>query len=93
MRRPLFQSSAFVRATKRLLKRQPESDDALGVALERLAADAFDIRLKTHKLKGDLKGFLAFSIDNELRIIFKIVEHEGAEAVLLQTVGTHDQVY
>jgi hypothetical protein len=28
-----------------------------------------------------------------LRIIFKFVEYEGGEAILLETVGTHDEVY
>ena len=28
-----------------------------------------------------------------LRILFEFVQHEGAEAILLQTVGTHDEVY
>ena len=29
----------------------------------------------------------------DLRIVFEFVQHEGAEAILLQAVGTHDQVY
>jgi len=28
-----------------------------------------------------------------LRIVFKYVRHEGTEAILLETVGTHDEVY
>jgi hypothetical protein len=28
-----------------------------------------------------------------LRILFEFVQHEGAEAISLQTVGTHDEVY
>ena len=27
------------------------------------------------------------------RIIFEFVEHQGAEAILLQSIGTHDEVY
>ena len=29
----------------------------------------------------------------DLRIIFKFVEHEGVQAILLETIGTHDEVY
>ena len=29
----------------------------------------------------------------DLRIVFELVEYEGSEAILLQTVGTHDEVY
>lgn len=67
-------------------------DDIRG-ALERLAEDAFQPRLKTHKLKGKLEGSLACSAGHDLRILFRIVEHEGSEAILLQTMGTHEEVY
>jgi addiction module RelE/StbE family toxin len=65
----------------------------LRATLELLAEDAFDPRLKTHKLKGDLSGSWACSLGYDLRIVFQFVDHEGAEAILLQTVGTHDEVY
>jgi mRNA-degrading endonuclease YafQ of YafQ-DinJ toxin-antitoxin module len=61
--------------------------------LETLAEDAFDPTLKTHKLKGELAGSWACSASYNLRIVFEFVQHEGAEAVLLQAVGTHDEVY
>ena len=93
MRRALLRSTAFARAARRLLKTQPHAADALRMALERLAEDAFDHRLETHKLKGNLAGSWACSADYDLRILFEFVQHEGAEAVLLQTVGTHDEVY
>ncbi len=51
------------------------------------------ILLYEHKLKGDLAENWACSVGYDLRIIFKFVEHEGAEAILLQTIGTHDEVY
>jgi len=62
-------------------------------ALEFLSEDAYDSRLRTHKLKGKLEGSWACSAGYDLRIIFSFVEHEGAEAILLETVGTHDEVY
>jgi len=58
-----------------------------------LAEDAFDPHLKTHKLKSELAGSFACSAGYDLRIVFKFVQHEGAEAILLQTIGTHDEVY
>jgi mRNA-degrading endonuclease YafQ of YafQ-DinJ toxin-antitoxin module len=61
--------------------------------LEFLAEDAFYPQLRTHKLKGKLKGSWACSAGYNLRIVFKFVQHEGAEAILLETVGTHDEVY
>jgi len=62
-------------------------------ALELLAEDAFHPQLRTHKLKGKPKGSWACSAGYDLRIVFKYVQHEETEAILLETVGTHDEVY
>ena len=82
MRRLLLQSSAFVRA-RRLLKKHPEAGPILEAAFSSLMEDAFQASLKTHKLKGDLAGSWAGSAGYDLRIIFELVQHEGAEAILL----------
>ena len=93
MRRLLLQSAAFVRAARRLVKKHPEAAPILQATLEALADDAFQSGIKTHKLKGELAGSWACSVGYDLRIVFEFVQHEGAEAILLQTVGTHDEVY
>lgn len=93
MRRVLLQSAAFVRAARRLLKKNPEAAGHLQIALQALTEDAFHPGLKTHKLKGELVGSWACSAGYDLRVVFEFVQHEGAEAILLQTVGTHDEVY
>ena len=93
MRRLLLQSAAFVRAARRLVKKNPEAAAAIQATLEALAEDAFQAALKTHKLKGELAGSWACSAGYDVRIIFEFVQHDGAEAVLLQTVGSHDEVY
>jgi mRNA interferase YafQ len=33
------------------------------------------------------------SAGHDLRMVFEFVQHDGAEAILLQTVGTHNEVY
>ena len=93
MRRLLLQSAAFVRAARRLVKKKPQMGPILHTALESLAEDAFHPALKTHKLKGELAGSWACSAGYDLRIVFTFVQHDGQEAILLETVGTHDEVY
>jgi mRNA interferase YafQ len=93
MRRVLLRSAAFVRAAKRIVKKSPEVGPILHATLELLAEDAFSPSLKTHKLKGDLAGSWACSAGYDLRIVFDFVQHEEAEAILLLSVGTHDEVY
>ena len=93
MRRVLLRSSAFVRAARRLVKKHHDAVPILQGALEALANDAFQPSLRSHKLKGELAGSWACSLGYDLRLVFELVKHEGAEAILLQTVGTHDEVY
>jgi mRNA-degrading endonuclease YafQ of YafQ-DinJ toxin-antitoxin module len=93
VKRLLLPSAAFVRAAKRTLKKQPAAVAAIQSALELLAHDAFHSQLRTHKLKGKLAGSWACSAAYDLRIIFSFVHHEGAEAILLETLGTHEEVY
>lgn len=91
--RPLLPSAAFIRASKRIAKRHPKALAAIRSTLQRLQADAFDPGLRTHKLKGDLAECWSCSAAYDLRIVFRFVHHEGSEAILLVSVGTHDEVY
>ncbi len=61
--------------------------------LELLAEDAFHPSLRTHKLKGNLKGSWACSVAYDLRIIFEFVQHDESEAILLEAIGSHNEVY
>ncbi|MHB1156668.1 MAG: type II toxin-antitoxin system RelE/ParE family toxin [Phycisphaerales bacterium] len=89
----MIQSPAFVRAAKRFVKKQPGILPSFRDTLTLLERNAFDPQLRTHKLKGELAGSWACSAGYDLRIIFDFVQHNGAEAVLLLSVGTHDEVY
>lgn len=59
MNRELIRSTAFIRAARRYLKKHPRAADALEETLLLLSDDAFDPRLKTHKLTGALDGVWA----------------------------------
>jgi len=93
MRRLLLRSGAFVRAARRLVRKHPHRAGDLQTALALPADDAFHPQLRTHKLKGHLAASWACSVGYDLRIVFKFVQHEGSEALLLETVGTHSEVY
>ena len=93
MKRLLLPSPAFLRAVRRIVKKDPSLAQDLRAVLDLLEEDAFDPRLRTHKLKGKLAASWACSAGYDLRIILSFVEHEEAEAILLETVGSHDEVY
>jgi mRNA interferase YafQ len=61
----------------------------LRAALRRFASDPRDPLLRTHKLKGELRGYWAFSVDDDLRVLFQWV----GEDVFLVHLGTHDEVH
>jgi addiction module RelE/StbE family toxin len=93
VKRPLLRSTTFVKAARRLVRKRPESVEGLRETLQILSDDAFHPLLKTHKLKGKLSGTYACSVGFDLRIIFEFVSYQGEEAILLITVGTHEEVY
>ena len=61
----------------------------LRAALRRFAAEPLDPLLRTHELKGELDRYWAFSVDDDLRVLFR---WEGDEAFLV-ALGTHAEVY
>lgn len=89
----LLRSSAFVRDSKRLLQKQPDRADQLLETLRLLAADPYAPRLKTHRLKGKHHDSYACSAGYDLRVVFSFTRFGGKPAILLETVGTHDEVY
>lgn len=89
----LLRSSAFVREAKKLIKKQSSMAQNLQKALELLSQDPFNAKLRTHKLKGELKDSWSCSAGYDLRIIFSFVEYEQKQAILLESIGTHDEVY
>ena len=93
MKRALLRSNTFILAARKAIKKHPQHTEDIRLALETLNKDAFHPRLKTHKLKGKLAGSWACGAGYDLRIVFKFVEDEGKEAILLETMGTHEEVY
>jgi len=61
----------------------------LRAVLRRFAVDPRDPLLRTHRLRGDLDGYWAFSVDDNLRVLFR---RDGDLATLV-SMGTHDEVY
>ncbi len=89
----IIASKTFTRDAKRILKRNPQFAESVKTTLIMLESDVFHPQLKTHRLKGKLKDCWACSVAYDLRIVFEIVKHEDEDAILLQTIGTHDEVY
>lgn len=82
-----------MRAARKAIKKNPQLAGELAATLEALERDAFHPSLRTHKLKGKLEGTWASSAGYDIRVLFRFVTHNEAEAILLLTVGGHAEVY
>ncbi len=82
----LVASSRFLRKAKKL--KDPQAA-MLRAALRRFVANPQDPLLRAHKLKGELTAYWAFSVDDDLRVLFR---WNGEDAFLVG-LGSHDQVY
>ena len=93
--RILVWSPGFKRSFKRSIRYRPDLQDKIENALKLLPDDAYHPILHTHKLKGDLAGSWACTVDFEYRIVFEFVRDSETqeEIVLLEAVGSHDEVY
>ena len=67
----LLWSARFIGDFKRLARRNPQLRSVVEQILQQLAEDPFYPSLRTHKLKGDLLGTWACSIDYNNRILFE----------------------
>ncbi|PIW20051.1 MAG: type II toxin-antitoxin system mRNA interferase toxin, RelE/StbE family [Anaerolineae bacterium CG17_big_fil_post_rev_8_21_14_2_50_57_27] len=91
----LVWSTTFVRAFTRSTKRDPALKERAEDTLRQLAENPFYPPLHSHKLKGELAGLWACTVDYDNRILFEFVRNQdtGEEEIFLLTIGTHDEVY
>lgn len=78
-------SSRFLRRAKKL--REPHAT-MLRAALRRFATDPGDPLLRVHKLKGDLREYWSFTVDDDLRVLFRW----DGDVAFLVNIGSHDEV-
>ncbi|MEG3437046.1 type II toxin-antitoxin system mRNA interferase toxin, RelE/StbE family [Pannus brasiliensis CCIBt3594] len=88
-------SSPFKRAYKAIIKRNPALKSKIAEKLKLLEIDPYDPSLRTHKLKGQLSGAWACSIEYDCRIVFSFSQNPDTqeEEIFLIDIGTHDEVY
>lgn len=87
----LLQDKAFKRTFGKYRDRLSDTGRRkLKERFEIFQENVFDNRLRTHKLKGALSEYHAFSISASDRIVFRMLDDGG---VLLVDIGSHDEVY
>ena len=94
-KRKLLLSKSFEKSYRKFITKRPLLKSVIGKALLKLEEDAFAPELRTHKLSGNLYGYLACSCGYDCRIIFSIEQDSKTkiELILLVDIGTHEEVY
>lgn len=93
--RTLIWSAHFTRSFRRKIRQNPPLRQAIEAALRQLTEDSFHPSLHSHKLKGDLAGAWACTVDFDNRILFEFVSDptSAEDAIFLLALGSHDEVY
>ena len=93
--RTLIWSAHFTRSLRRKVRQNPPLRQPIKAALRQLAEEPFHPSLHSHKLKGDLAGAWACTVDFDNRIIFEFVPDSTSaeDAIHLLALGSHDEVF
>ena len=82
-------TKAFKTAFSKRIKPDSHKTRLFYKRLAQFEKDRNDSILKDHALKGKMKGYRAFSIDYDLRVIYR----KTPKKYLFLTIGTHSEVY
>jgi addiction module RelE/StbE family toxin len=87
--RKIITTKTFDKSFLKISRRNNTLQQEIIDCIKLLSQDINDIKLKTHKLSGNLKHFYSARVNFSIRIIFKYDD----ESISLETVGSHDDVY
>ena len=93
--RKLQSSKKFDKAYQKFVHHDIALQRQVDETIKRMEDDVFSPTLGAHKLTGNLWGLFACSCGYDCRIVFSIErdKNSGEEFILLDDVGTHDEVY
>jgi addiction module RelE/StbE family toxin len=80
----------FQEAYTLLVKEKPELKHEIAESVKLFCKNSNDTRLGNHPLRGRMKGKWAFSVTDDVRVIY---ERRGKNIVRFLTIGFHHEVY
>lgn len=83
-------SGKFVKMYRELLEEDPELENLVDDLRKIFVKNPSDTRLRNHQLTGKMTGQFAFSITDDIRIVYKVT---GKNTVRLLAIGPHKKVY
>jgi addiction module RelE/StbE family toxin len=86
----IFADEGFKRSFKKIVKNNSDIKYKFKEKLELFKENPYNPILRTHKLGGKLQDYMAFSVDYNIRVLFKFIDKS---TVLLIEIGSHDVIY
>jgi addiction module RelE/StbE family toxin len=83
-------SGKFAKMYDELLKDEPELEDLVDELRAVFVKNPKDTRLRNHSLSGKMAGQFAFSINDDIRIVYEVI---GKNTVRFLAIGPHEKVY
>lgn len=81
---------SFERAYRRRIEKNKELVSLFEEKILLFEKEPYHPYLDTHPLKGNLKGYWAFTVAYDCRVVFKLVAPDKA---MLTDIGRHSEVY
>jgi mRNA-degrading endonuclease YafQ of YafQ-DinJ toxin-antitoxin module len=78
---------------KKFVRSHPFLKDRIRETLRKMREDVFAPELRTHRLSGKMYGLFACSCVYDCRIVFTFETVGDVETIILDSIGTHKQVY
>ncbi|MBI3559225.1 type II toxin-antitoxin system mRNA interferase toxin, RelE/StbE family [Candidatus Gottesmanbacteria bacterium] len=83
-------SQDYLSGLKELISQNPDISEEINKRIRWFVKKPSDERLKNHALTGKMFGICAFSLDNDLRIIYIWLDNDRVRFI---AVGNHEKVY
>ncbi len=84
-------SHKFEKNLRKRFSNNKQVEEKLSQRFKLLLYDPHNSELRNHKLVGEKKGYYAFSVTGDVRVIYKI--DLESQIIELYDIGTHNQVY
>jgi mRNA interferase YafQ len=87
--------SSFERALRKAVRARPELGEKIIAVVGCLAADPFAENLRTHKLRGRLRGLWSAWVEYDCRVVFafELDPDSNEDMIVLVDIGSHEEVY
>lgn len=86
----ILESGNYLKMREGLLTEAPETEEEIRKSVKWFANNPDDTRLDNHSLARKMKGKWAFSVADDIRIVYRWI---GKSTVRFLAIGPHQEVY